>query len=342
MTKWLDGPALDDDVVISTRVRVARNIEKYRFPSYMTVTESDTLTNDILIGMKEALDDNYRFIRVRDISPREQMVYIEDHLISPNMVQRKDKSSFLVRNDEKATIMINEEDHIRIQTLFPGFNLTDAWQLCSEIDDKIGEKLEYAFDDRWGYLTACPTNVGTGLRASVMLHLPCITITKTINSLIEGLREIGLTVRGLYGEGSEALGYLYQISNQVTLGESEEEIIGKLNKVVYQIIQRERKTREYLKEKSSLEFENRVYRSYGILSYARIMTSKEAMEHLSNIRLGWEMGILNNEKIRDIFNLMIGVQPANIQRGLDMDMNEEDRDIARAKIIRDFIYDLEG
>ena len=342
MTKWLDGPALDDDVVISTRVRVARNISKYRFPPFMTVGESDTLTDDILNGMKDALDDNYRFIRVRDITPREQMVYIEEHLISPNMVQRKDKSSFLIRDDEKATVMINEEDHIRIQTLFPGFNLKDAWELCSEIDDKLGEKLDYAFDDRWGYLTACPTNVGTGLRASVMLHLPCITITKTINSLIEGLREIGLTVRGLYGEGSEALGYLYQISNQVTLGESEEDIIGKLNKVVYQIVKRERKTRKYLKEYKSMELENRVYRSYGILSYARIITSKEAMDHLSNIRLGWEMGIFDSNKIRNIFDLMIEVQPANIQRQFEEDMSEEDRDIARAKIIRDYINNLEG
>lgn len=342
MTKWLDGPALDDDVVISTRVRVARNISKYKYPSYMTVGESDTLTDDILNSMKDALDDNYRFIRLRDISPRDQTVYIEEHLISPNMVQRKDKSSFLIRNDEKATVMINEEDHIRIQTLFPGFNLTDAWELCSDIDDKLGEKLEYAYDDRWGYLTACPTNVGTGLRASVMLHLPCITITKTINSLVEGLREIGLTVRGLHGEGSEAIGYLYQVSNQVTLGESEEEIIGKLNKVVYQIIKRERRTREYLKESKSIELENRIYRSYGILSHARIMTSREAMDHLSNIRLGWEMGIFSSDKIRNIFDLMIEVQPANIQRGLDKDMSEKDRDIARARIIRDYIYNLEG
>ncbi|MDR7871438.1 MAG: protein arginine kinase [Tissierellaceae bacterium] len=342
MTKWLDGIAIDEDVVISTRVRVARNISKYRFPSYMTVTESDDLTDDILNGMKEVMDDNYKFVRIRDITPREQMVYIEDHLISPNLADRKDKSSFLLRNDERATVMINEEDHIRIQTLFPGFNLNDAWKLCSDIDDKLSEKLEYAFDDRWGYLTACPTNVGTGLRASVMLHLPCITFAKTINSLIEGLREIGLTVRGLYGEGSESLGYLYQISNQVTLGESEEDIIGKLNKVVYQIIQRERKTREYLKEKKGMELENRIYRSYGILSYARIMSSKEAITHLSNLRLGWEMGLFSNEEIKDIFNLMVEVQPANIQKEFNKDMDNEERDIARAKKIRDYIYNLEG
>ena len=342
MAKWLDGTAIDEDVVISTRVRVARNISKYRFPSYMTVDESDSLTDDILNGMKEVIDDNYRFIRIRDISPRDQMVYIEDHLISPNLIERKDKSSFLIRNDERAIIMINEEDHIRIQTLFPGFNLTDAWKLCSDIDDKLSEKLEYAFDDKWGYLTACPTNVGTGMRASVMLHLPCITMSKTINSLIEGLREIGLTVRGLYGEGSEAHGYLYQISNQVTLGESEEDIIGKLNKVVYQIIQRERKTREYLKKNNSIDFENRIYRSYGILSYARIMSSKEAITHLSNLRLGWEMGLFSNDEIKDIFNLMIEIQPANIQKKFDKDMNDEDRDIARAKKIRDYLYNLEG
>ena len=238
--------------------------------------------------------------------------------------------------------MINEEDHLRIQTLFPGFNLKDAWELCSEIDDKLAEHLNFAFDESWGYLTACPTNVGTGLRASVMLHLPCITMSKTMNSLIEGLREIGLTVRGLYGEGSEAYGNLYQISNQVTLGESEGDIIGKLNKVVYQIIKRERNTREYLKNNMGLELENKIYRSLGILSYARIMTSKEAMRHLSNIRLGWEMGYLRSENIRNIFKLMIRIQPANIQEEFEKDMSDEERDIARAKIIRDYMKELEG
>ena len=342
MTKWLDGIAIDEDVVISTRVRVARNIAKYKFPSYMTVDESDSLTDDILNSMKDIVDDNYKFIRLRDIIPRDQMVYIEDHLISPSLIERKDKSSFLIRNDERATIMINEEDHIRIQTLFPGFNLIDTWNLCSDIDDKLSEKLDYAYDDKWGYLTACPTNVGTGLRASVMLHLPCITMAKTINSLIEGLREIGLTARGLYGEGSEALGNLYQISNQVTLGQSEEDIIEKLNKVVYQIIQRERKTREYLKDKKTIEVENMVYRSYGVLSHARIMNSKEAITHLSNLRLGWEMGLFKNEKIKDIFKLMIEIQPANIQKEFDRDMVDEDRDIMRATKIREYIDNLEG
>ncbi len=342
MSKWLNGPTAEEDVVVSTRVRVARNMTKYKFPSYLSIAESDELTEDILINIKDALKDNYQFIRIRDLTMREQLVYIEEHLISPNMIQNSDKSSFLLRDDERATIMINEEDHIRIQTLFPGLNLKKAWELCSYIDDQLESKIDYAYDEKWGYLTSCPTNVGTGLRASVMLHLPCITMTGNVNGVIEGLRKIGLTARGLYGEGSETLGNLYQVSNQVTLGETEEDIIDKLNKVIYQIVNRERSTREYLMEKRIIELEDKIYRSFGILSYSRIINSKEAMRHLSNIRLGWEMGLLKSEKLKDIMKLMIEIQPANIQKSLNKDMKEKERDIARAQIIRNFIQDLEG
>lgn len=342
MIKWLNGPAAEEDVVISTRVRVARNITKYKFPSYLSIVESDKLTEYILNNVKDVLKDNYKFIRIRDLSSREQLVYIEEHLISPGMIQQGDKSSFLLRGDERATIMINEEDHLRIQTLFPGLNLEGAWELCSHIDDGLEEKLDYAYDEKWGYLTSCPTNVGTGLRASVMLHLPCITMTGNIESVIEGLRKIGLTARGLYGEGSEASGYLYQISNQITLGESEEEIMGKLNKVISQIVGRERSIRQYLMDKEVLELEDKIYRSLGILRYSRIIASEEAMNHLSNIRLGEAMGLLDGEKIGDIAKLMIEIQPANIQKKFEKDMDEKERHIARAQIIRNFIQDLEG
>src|SRR5699024_10478404 len=174
MTKWLDGPATEEDVIISTRIRVARNLSKYKFPYRMSVEESDDLTDDILNTMKDTLANNYKFMRIRDLNPREQLVYVEEHLISPSMLRTKDKSSFLVKDDEKATIMINEEDHIRIQTLSPGLNLKESWEQCSLIDDELEGELDYAYDEKWGYLTACPTNVGTGLRASVMLNLPCV------------------------------------------------------------------------------------------------------------------------------------------------------------------------
>lgn len=342
MVKWLDGPALEDDVVISTRIRVARNLANYNFPSLLSIDESDELTDEILNSIKDILDANYKFFRIRDLPLRDQLVYIEEHLISPNLVQNKNKSSFLLRDDERATIMINEEDHIRIQTLSPGLNLEEGWKLCSAIDDELEEKLEYAYDEKWGYLTSCPTNVGTGLRASVMLHLPCVAMAGNISALIEGLRKIGLTARGLYGEGSEALGDLYQISNQVTMGESEEDIIEKLNKVVNQIVSRERSTRKYLKEKRELELEDKIFRSFGILKYSRILTSKEAMTHLSNIRLGSEMGLLEGGSSRDIINLMIDIQPANIQKRFNEDMDEKGRDIARSKIIREYILNVEG
>ncbi len=342
MTKWLEGPTVDLDVVISTRVRVARNLVKYKFPSLMTVAESDELTNEILNAIKDSSEDgNYKFNRIRDLNPRERLVFIEEHLISPGLIQNLEKSSFLVRNDERATIMINEEDHIRIQTLFSGLKLDEGWELCSQIDDKLEQTIDYAFDEKLGFLTSCPTNVGTGLRASVMVHLPCLSMTGHINTIIEALRKVGLTVRGLYGEGSEALGNLYQVSNQVTLGESEVDIIAKLNKVIAQIVARERNTRRYLMETKSVELEDKIFRSLGILTHSRLMSSKEAMNHLSNIKLGWDINIIQNDKLKEIVKLMIDIQPANIQKSLEKDMGSGERDNARAEIIREFIENME-
>lgn len=343
MTKWLEDPAVDLDVVISTRVRVARNIEKYKFPSLMTKEESDELTNEILNAIKDSDDEaNYKFNIIRNLNPRERLVFIEEHLISPGLIQNLDKSSFLIRDDQRATIMINEEDHIRIQTLFPGLKLNEAWELCSEIDDNLEQKIDYAYDEKLGFLTSCPTNVGTGLRASVMVHLPCLAMTGHINTIIEALRKVGLTVRGLYGEGSEALGNLYQISNQITLGQSEEDIIVKLNKVISQIVARERNTRRYLMESKALELEDKIYRSLGILTHSRLMSSKEAMNHLSNIKLGWDINLIQNKKLKEIVKLMIDIQPANIQKTLEKDMLSSERDNARAGIIRKFIENAEG
>lgn len=315
MAKWLEGPCTDEDVVISSRIRIARNLAKYKFPQLMSLSDSDTLTEDILNTMKESEENHkYKFLRIRDLLPRERMIYIEEHLISPNLIQKVDKSSFLLRDDERITIMINEEDHLRIQSLFPGLNLKESWELCSSIDDQIESRLEYAFHERYGYLTSCPTNVGTGLRASVMLHLPCVSMTGHINTMVEALRKIGLTVRGIYGEGSEALGHLYQISNQTTIGESEEEIIDKLNKVAYQIISRERTTRRYLMEKKEIEIEDKIFRSLGILTHSRLISSREAMNHLSYAKLGWVMGIIKEYDLKGITELMIDIQPATIQK----------------------------
>lgn len=343
MTKWLEGNLAEDDVAVSTRVRVARNIKEYDFPLYLTVEESDKLTTDILNTIKNNFkDSNYKFYRVRDLTQLERNIYIEEHLISPGLTQKIDKSSFLVRDDERATIMINEEDHLRIQTLVPGLNLDEAWKLCSEIDDTLESSLNFAFHSDLGYLTACPTNVGTGLRASVMVHLPCITMTGNINPLIEALRKIGLTVRGFHGEGTEASGNLYQISNQTTLGDTEEEIINKLNKIIYQIVTRERNTRKYLLNKKGIELEDKTFRSFGILKNSRLISSQEAINHLSNVKLAYDIGYLENPKLKGIVKLMVDILPATIQKKLTEEISKEERDKRRAEIIRNYFQDVEG
>ncbi|TJX13262.1 protein arginine kinase [Tissierella creatinini] len=331
----------DQDVAISTRIRIARNLKDFDFPLYLNIEDADKLTNTVLDTMKESFDDNYKFFRIRDLSVKERLMYMEEHLISPELTRQIDKSSFLLRGDEKATIMINEEDHLRIQTLLSGLNLDAAWRLCSEIDDKLESKLNYAYDSDLGYLTACPTNVGTGMRASVMLHLPCLSIINHMNSLTEAIRKLGLTVRGLYGEGTEASGNLYQVSNQTTLGQTEEEIINKLNKIIIQIVGKERNVRKYLKEKKGFELEDKIYRSFGILKHSRLMSSKEAMNHLSALKLGFDCGYLLNDSGINIIELMIEIMPATMQKKLNVDLDKNERDKIRAEIIRNHLSRME-
>lgn len=343
MTRWLTKEGPDQDVVISTRLRVARNIANYKFPLFSSMEEADKVTDDVLNAVKESFkDENYNFYRTRDLGQKERQIYVEEHLISPFLVQHPEKSGFLVREDGRVTIMINEEDHLRIQTLTPGLNFDEGWRLCNEIDDRLEENLDFSFHEEFGYLTSCPTNVGTGLRASVMLHLPCLSITGHINSIIDSLRKIGLAVRGVYGEGSNASGFLYQISNQMTLGESEEEIINKLNKVIRQLVNRERNTRDWLVESRKIELEDRVYRSKGLLENSRIISSEEAINHLSNIKLGYEAGILMDDRLKNIFSLMIDIRPSNVQKDQSEDLTDTQRDIIRANKIRDYFENLEG
>ncbi|MCF6462473.1 protein arginine kinase [Clostridium sp. Cult1] len=338
MVKWVEGTGFDEDVVVSTRVRLARNLKDFRFPQKMNIEESEKLTQKILNVMKDLPSNiNYKFIRINNLTPLERVVSIEEHLISPGLIQKPDYSSFLIRDDENITIMINEEDHLRIQVLLPGLNFEEGWKTSNEIDDFLESSLDYAFHQEFGYLTACPTNVGTGLRASVMVHLPSLSITGYINNLINGLNKIGLTVRGLYGEGTEAVGNLFQISNQITLGEGEDQIIRKLKNIIYQILDKERNVRNNLLENRKNQTEDRVFRSLGILKYSRNITSKEAMRLLSNVRLGIEMGIIDDIGFKDITKLMIEVQPASIQKYANKELTQEERNIIRANFIRERI-----
>lgn len=336
MVMWLNSDNYDD-VVVSTRIRVARNLDKKTFPLFASEDESQEVLDRVHDTMDSVFEtDEYSFHRLDAMENRDKSRFMEDHLISPGLVEKSSNGSFFLRNDERVTIMINEEDHIRLQVLSPGLDLIKGWELCSQLDDLLESELDFAYHKEYGYLTSCPTNTGTGLRASVMLHLPGVTATGNIGSIINALKKTGLTIRGIYGEGSEAVGDLYQVSNQLTLGETEDEIIEKLNRVVFQLIKREKSTREFLLDKRHVEFEDRVFRAKGLLSSARVISSKEALKNLSTVKLGIDSGVLKDFKGNELIDLMISIRPGNVQSIEDKEMDKDERDIKRASILRDY------
>ncbi len=333
---WLNSDEYND-VVVSTRLRVARNLETATFPPFASQKESEEVFNKVHSAMDSVFKEGeYGLFKLNEMQERERIRFMEDYLISPGLVNNNNNGSFFLRNDENVTIMINEEDHIRLQVLLPGLDLTKGWEICSRIDDLLESKLDFAYHKEYGYLTACPTNTGTGLRASVMLHLPSVSASGNVGSIINALKKVGLTIRGIYGEGSEAVGDLYQVSNQLTLGETEDEIIEKLSRVVYQLIKREKNTRNYLLEKKHVEFEDRIFRAKGLLSNARVISSKEALKNLSTIKLGIDSGVLKEFKGDELIDLMISIRPGNVQCMEDKVMDKNERDIKRADVLRDY------
>ena len=279
-------------------------------------------------------DDNYKLYNIKDLSSIARKLFVENHLISPDLLKKPNISSFLLRKDENVTIMINEEDHIRIQALYTGLNLDESFKICNDVDDLIEESINYSFDEKFGYMTSCPTNTGTGLRASVMVHLPCLVLTGNINGILQAVSQLGLAVRGLYGEGTGSLGNIFQISNQITLGETEEEIVSKLKGIVTQIIGRERQSRKQLLNTKKIETEDKIYRSLGVLQNARIMSSKETMNLISDVRMGVGMGIVENIDINTLDKIITDIQPANINKKYKEELNIVQRDIKRAEILR--------
>jgi protein arginine kinase len=321
----------NNDIVITSRIRLARNLKNYKFPIYMTESESNSVINEIYNAVSK--HENYKLTYMKDLSDVKKNSLIENHIISPALANKRNEGAFLLSPDGKTSVMINEEDHIRIQTIEDGLSLKECWKLSNEVDDIIEESVDYAFDRELGYITACPTNIGTGMRASVMLHLPALSITNQIDKLLYGVSQLGVAVRGVYGEGTKSIGHLYQISNQGTLGASEETLIDKINQIVMQIIDKEKNTREHLMKNNYDDLEDDFYRAYGLLTNARKMTVDEAMKLLSLIKLGSEMGITPMVKGKNIYQLMIWIQPNNIST-IDTELSPKDRDKKRAEIIR--------
>lgn len=329
-----EGPY--DRIVLSSRVRLARNLKGIPFPGW--AKKPDRLKSlelirpavEALPQMKDAFSET-----MDNLTPLEKNLLVERHLISREHAARNAGSGLVLNREESLCVMINEEDHLRMQALRPGLQLKQAWQAIDQIDSKLERKLELAFSTELGYLTACPTNLGTGIRVSAMLHLPGLVLAEHINQIIQAVNKLGLAVRGLYGEGTEALGNVFQVSNQKTLGDTESDIVERLNKVLLQIIEHEENARLTLLEKKSKVVYNHIGRAYGILANAHSISSKETMNHLSFMRLGVDLGMFVDFKRCSVDELFILTQPAHLQRQLADKLSVEERDILRADMLRE-------
>lgn len=334
MSNWYEYVQPENDIVVSSRIRLARNVEGIPFPKRM----NDNQKKDLLKVMKNLLDGvslmevgNLKYIDMQSVPDEELVAMVERHVISPDFAQKTGPRGLVISEDETVSVMLLEEDHIRVQVLLGGSQLEKAYSIACQVEEHLSKGLSLAFDEQLGYLTECPTNLGTGLRASVMLHLPVLEGQKSIGILADSVSKIGLTVRGMYGEGSSSHASLYQLSNQVTLGISENTAIENLNAITEQIVQKELAARS---EINKMSLEDNVYRALGILKFARKLSSEEMMKLLSRVKLGVSMGILKQVSPELPMSLIVEGQPASLQK-MHGRMTPDDRDICRANIVRD-------
>jgi len=336
--EWLRGDGPQSGIAISTRVRLARNIAGYPFLRRLTPDQR----LDIQGRVRQASEDlkliqDSCYLDLEATNHMDRQFMVERHLISRELAAGDGPRAVIFGHSETNSLMINEEDHLRVQVMRSGLQLEEAWQSASATDDELENRLDFAFSSRLGYLTACPTNVGTGLRASVMMHLPALVITRQIEKVFQAIARMRLAVRGLYGEGTQASGDFYQISNQVTLGKTEEEILETLNLTIPRIIQYEEKARETLARESEAFLDDRIWRAIGLLSHSRQMSSEEATTLLSAVRMGINMARIQDVDIDTINMLFIGSQPGHLQMMHGRELSPEERDMERADFIRESI-----
>lgn len=338
MNKWYINKGPDSDVVISSRVRLARNFRKYPFPHKTTPEQQRQIieeTRNALFNGNQMMADTFSYIDFTNLDAVEKVVLVEKHIVSKELLETNRNSGVLLSNDERISIMINEEDHLRIQCLATGMQLSEAWEVCNNLDDLLSESIDFSWDENIGYLTSCPTNIGTAIRASVMMHLPALTMTGYIRPVLEALGKLGIAVRGMYGENTEASGNMFQLSNQITLGKSEEDILLSIKNITMQIIEQERSLRQQLMSQNRYQLEDRIFRSYGILKHSRIISTEECLKLLSDLRLGVDLGIIDDISIENINELMLQVQPGNLQKREGKVLKANERDIVRAKLVRE-------
>jgi len=332
MNAWYANSIVDDTPVISSRIRLARNLKKYPFFGIINPEQSKRLVQET----ENALGSHFPPVMFDGQGDIEKRRFLERHAISPEFMKINKPKELLLQNDEQISVMVNEEDHIRIQTIYAGDNIDAAWDTANKVDDLLEERVQYAFDKDYGYLTSCPTNTGTGLRASFMIHLPLTERTDGIRSLLPAVSKFGMALRGIYGEGTEPLGHIYQVSNQITMGKSEEEIISSLKTIAGQIIENENRLRENAMSHVKIDMEDRFFRAYGTLTHARKLSAKEAMELLSAVRMGYLTRTLTAPKPnKTLYEIMMSIQSGSLQAEAGHELAENEQDIFRASYLRD-------
>ena len=329
--KWYLGTGAQNDVVISTSIHIARNIKQFPFPGRLSLRDKLKVNDVVKIASDTIEGYNFNFYEMKTLSQSEVVSLAERHLVSPEFASSSDGRALLLTDDEAVSIMLNEEDHIRLQVMYAGFSLDEAFKTADNIDNKLGAKLDFAFDERLGYLTQDPTALGTGMKASVVLHLPALVASSQITKLITTVSKLGLSLRGSYGEGAAAKGDLFRLSNTITLGISERAAIENLKSISLQIAAQERAAREEIFKAPVTE--DRIFRAYGVLKYARLIDTNEFMELMSLVRLGAVKGLISMDCAK-IEALMIQMQPATISLAVDRPLDRIQRDMLRAELVR--------
>lgn len=326
---------MSNDVVISTRVRLARNLKDYPFPCKLSAQDKEKVIEKVKNAVENSnspISKDFSFIRMSELTPQQGVSLVERRLVSPEFISESQGRALLLSKDESISIMINEEDHIRLQVIKSGLSLEDTYDIADKLDTLLDENLDFAFDERLGYLTQCPTNLGTGMRASVMLHLPALEKSRAVGRIAGNLSKLGLTIRGAHGEGTEPNGALYQLSNQVTLGISEKAAIENLKNITMQLISQENQARTRLC--SSIDIQDAISRSLGLLRSALVISHDEALKLLSNVRLGIVSGQIKDVTTETVDKLMLSVEPATLTVNLNKNLSPHERDIERAKLIK--------
>ena len=337
--EWLRGTGPESDIVISSRIRLARNLAD--FPFIRRCSDEDRISIERTVRAKmDSIDDwrDVRYIDLEQLSEIDRQFLVERQLISREIADAEGSRAVAIDPSERYSVMINEEDHLRIQVMHSGLDLKSAWQSINDLDDKLEDAILYAFHPQFGYLTACPTNVGTGLRVSVMLHLPALVITRQIDKVFRSMQRINVTVRGLYGEGSQYTGDFYQVSNQITLGHCEQDLVSLVgDDVVPRIIEYERKARDFLVKQGQQDLHDDVSRALGILSTAKKISSEETMHLLSSVRMGINLGLIENLEIPMVNQLFIHTQPAHLQKLRGSELDTANRNIERAHYLKNHL-----